>query len=106
MDTRIKKLLAVTGAVLAVYLLITFTISPPASAPEAAAYQAVAEADNGAWQIREYEGTVTVFRGDMPVLRTETRVADLPKADRSRLASGIDVYSQKELKRILEDLCS
>ena len=106
MDARIKKLLGITGAILAVYLLLTATVAPPASAPEAAAYQAVREADSGAWRIGEYEGTVTVFRVGEPILRTDTRVADLPKSDRSRLAKGIDVYSQKELKRILEDLCS
>jgi len=106
MDRRIKKLLGVTGAILAVYLLLTATVAPPASAPEAAAYMAVQEADSGAWQIREYEGKVTVFRSGKPILRTDTRVSELPKADRSRLVQGIDVYSQKELKRILEDLCS
>ena len=106
MDKRIKKLPAVIGVAAAAYLLLTATFAPPASAPEAAAYQAVAEADTGGWQIGEYEGSVTVFRGGKPILRTDTRVADLPKADRSRIALGIDVYSQEELKRILEDLCS
>lgn len=106
MDKRYRKLLSVTGAVLGVYLLLTATAAPPANAPEAAAYQAVREADTAAWRIGEYEGNVTVFRGGEPVLRTDTRVSELPKADRSRLARGIDVYSQEELKRILEDLCS
>ena len=105
MDTRIKKLLVITAAILAVYLLLTATIAPPASAPEKA-YQTVGEAESDSWRIGEYDGTVTVFRGGEPVLRTETRVSELPKADRTRLAQGIDVYSQKELKSILEDLCS
>ena len=106
MDRHMKKLLGITGAILAVYLLLTATVAPPVHAPEAAAYQAVKEADAGAWRIGEYEGTVTVFRGGEPVLRTDTRVSELPKSDRNRLAHGIDVYSQRELKKILEDLCS
>ena len=106
MDARSKKLLGITGAIMGVYLLLTATAAPPASAPEAAAYQAVREADSGAWRIGEYEGNVAVFKDGEPILRTDTRVADLPKADRSSLVQGIDVYSQKELKRILEDLCS
>ena len=106
MDKRILRLLGITGAILAVYLLLVTTVAPPVHAPEAAAYQAVYDADNGAWRIGEYDGSVAVFKGGELVLLTDTRVSDLPKADRSRLSQGIDVYSQKELKRMLEDLCS
>ena len=101
-----KRLLGVTGAILAVYLLLTATVAPPAHAPEAAAYQAVQEADKGVWVVREYEGAVAVFKGGKPVLITDTLVSQLPKADRNRLSEGIDVNSEEELKRILDDLCS
>ena len=106
MDTRFKRILAVTAAILAVYLLLISTIAPPAKAPDVGDPGNVQEADGGAWLIREDGGEVAVFRGSEPVLHTDTRVADLPKADRVRLTQGITVYSDKELKRILEDLCS
>ena len=79
---------------------------PPAKAPDVGDPGTAQEADGGAWLIREDGGEVAVFRGSEPVLHTDTRVADLPKADRVRLTQGITVYSDEELKRILEDLCS
>ena len=106
MEKNFKRLLAVTAAILAVYLLLISTLAPPAKAPDTGSPGTAYEADGGAWLIREDGGRVAVFRGSEPILHTDTRVADLPKADRVKLAQGIAVYSDKELKVILEDLCS
>ena len=101
-----KKLLLITGAVLAAYLILTAVISDGSNPPvaETAAYTETLH--EGGYTVAEYDGRVALFHSGKPYLITDTPVASLPKADRVRLAEGIDVYSEKELKSILEDYCS
>ena len=56
MDTRFKRILAVTAAILAVYLLLISTVAPPAKAPDVGDPGTAQEADGGAWLIREDGG--------------------------------------------------
>ncbi len=58
--------------------------------------------------IKEYKGSVAVFENGKndPIKKTETMVSDLPVADQEILKKGINVPSQEELLRILEDYCS
>ncbi len=97
-----KKLLAITGVILVIYLLASVTLTPPpAVTGEAASVQR-----RPLYTVREYEGYVAVFPdGGKPKL-TDTAAASLPKSDRIRLEKGIEIFSEKELKELLEDLCS
>ena len=96
-----KKLFAFTGAILIACVIVSASISPrplPADDPGGGA--------DSAFVMREEDGRVVVYRGGALYLRTDTRVAQLPKSDRVKLAEGITVYSEKELKRLVEDYCS
>lgn len=101
-----KKLIVIAGVVLITYLILMTTLSQPTSAPsadKAATEQSVSESE---YRIGALDGKVAVFRyGDL-YLKTDTAIASLPKADRSRIEEGIDIDSLKELKRRLEDYCS
>ena len=96
-----KKLLAVTGAILAVYILAS-----AAQYPRHAGNVQDAPESGAPYTVREYRGYVAVFEaGDKPQI-TDTAVASLPRSDRSKLERGIEIYSEEELKTLLEDLCS
>ena len=53
-----------------------------------------------------YEDRVAVFSGGDLMLKTDTQVSSLPKADRKRLELGIQVDSEEELKALMQDYCS
>ncbi len=95
-----KKLLAITGAILLVYLFVTVRMTP------STAVAGHDTAERTVYLVKEYEGYVAVSEGDQPPVKTATPVAALPKSDRSRLVEGILLYSKEELKALLEDLCS
>ena len=57
--------------------------------------------------VRSLGGRVAVEDEDGNiVLSTSTRVAILPETDREQLENGIRAKNPREVKRILEDLCS
>lgn len=58
--------------------------------------------------VKEYDGVVAVFEnGDnKPIRVTDRYVSALPKADRDKLKTGIEVETPEQLRRLLEDLCS
>lgn len=101
-----KKLLAITGAVLIAYVILTSVINQDASAPAVFSAQSAESTADPGYTVTAYEGRVAVFRGDTLLRLTDTPVEALPKADRARLYDGIAVDSDKELKILLEDLCS
>ena len=43
---------------------------------------------------------------DAPEYITDTPVSSLPAADRAALQTGLPVYTEEELTRLLEDYCS
>lgn len=98
-----KKLLLMTGIILTAYLGIT---SPLSSAGEPVAVIAEVEATEGGFLVGVSQGRVAVFRGGELYLKTDTSVSSLPRADRTRLEQGIYLDSEKELKQLLQDLCS
>lgn len=98
-----KKLLIITGAVLIAYVVLISVLTPAPAVPAAAAAPSAPDAE---YVLCEDNGRVAVYRGDTLYLKTETRVDDLPRADRTRIRQGITVSSLKELKRLLEDYCS
>ena len=101
-----KKLIIITGVILAAYLTLTAVITPREELPSAAAIQSgETEAESG-FRIGVSQGRVAVFRDGELFLRTETLLSSLPKSDRARLEKGVHVDSLKELKELLEDYCS
>lgn len=101
-----KKLLAITGAVLIAYVILTSVITQDASAPAAVSAHSAEEPTESGYTVTVYDGRVAVYQGDTLLRLTDTPVDSLPKADRVRLYDGITVNSDKELKTILEDFCS
>ena len=101
-----KKMLAVTGAILIACVILTSAASPNASAPRAASSGYRETAVDEGFTVTEREGRVAVLRGERLYKLTDTPAASLPKADRNRLSEGIHVDSEKELKAVLEDYCS
>lgn len=96
-----KKLLAIAGAVMILYVLISSLAN--AAVPRTAPVEATAAQ---VFVVREEGDRVVVYCGDSLFLRTDTTVSALPKSDRTRLSEGITLTSEKELRRLLEDFCS
>ena len=98
-----KKLIAITGVLLVAYVLLSAStggrISAGAGAPDESESSAV-------YVMRDENDRVVVYRNEAVFLRTDTQVSSLPKSDRQRLREGIIVFSEKELKRLIEDICS
>ncbi len=73
----------------------------------------VAKAQNSepvTWQyvIREYNGNIAVFEqgNDIPFELYEVPVETLPEEDVKSLQNGIQVRTEQELRRLIEDLTS
>ena len=98
-----KRLLAVTGVILVAYILLSGYLLPRGGASDTSA---AGQETVVVYTVREYRGRVAVYRDGGLTRQTDTAVASLPKSDRVRLQNGIDVYSEKELKALMEDLCS
>ena len=100
-----KKLIVIAGVLMAVYLAVVTVADARADQPPAAS-AAYEDTQENVWIIGAYGGRVAVFRGGELYLRTGTDLSSLPKSDRNRIGSGITVYSETELKRLLQDFCS
>lgn len=65
-----------------------------------------ASAESEAYLLREYRGSVAVFRAadiERPVQVTNIRVAELPLGDRTALAAGVSASDYGAVIRLLED---
>lgn len=71
----------------------------------AAARKAVSEPPVIGYTIREWNGAIGIFRGNSPSpYRTvHAGLNLLPEADRTALEHGIQVQTEKELRKLLED---
>jgi len=96
-----KKLIAFFGVLMILYVLVTSLTEAPAGggAPDAASEAQV-------YTVRAEDDRVVVYHGDSLWLRTDTPVSSLPKSDRQRLNKGIPLTDDRQLKCLLEDLCS
>ncbi|WP_407386058.1 hypothetical protein [Ruminococcus sp.] len=101
-----KKLILISGLILAVYLILMTVIAPQADAPSAVAVKAGEGAVHSGYTVGVSEGRIAVFRDGELYLRTETTVSSLPRADQLKLEEGIRVDSLKELKKLMQDYCS
>ena len=95
-----KRLLLITGALLLAYVLLTGS-ARPAYAPSAETVDAQSE-----YVLKEKDGRVAVYRGGELYISTDTLLSELPKSDANRIRQGISASSEKELKRLIEDICS
>ena len=96
-----KKLLAIAGTMMLLYVLISSLTeaAAPRTAPPAATEALV-------YVVKAEDDRVVVYYADSLYLRTDTPVSALPKSDRTRLNEGITLTSEKELRALLEDICS
>ena len=100
-----KRLLLITGVLLIAYVVMMSALSPSASSYEEIPDEtAVTEADE--YIVLDENGRVAVTLNGALYLRTDTVVASLPKADRTKLKKGIVLTDKAALKKLLEDYCS
>ena len=99
-----KKLLLPAGLLMIGYVAVS-SLSGAAARGDIAPHSAASECPP-AYVVGCERDRVAVYRlGELYVL-TDTPASSLPKRDRERLLDGIEVYSDRELKELLEDLCS
>lgn len=60
------------------------------------------------FQIKEYEGSLAVFKSGnpVPIRITSTTIDDLPNTDQELLKKGIEVSCEEDVNILLEDYCS
>ena len=102
----LKKLIIITGVILTAYLILMTALAPAATTQESSSAAVQESTAESGYIIGISQGRVTVFKDGDTVVRTDTKLSDLPKSDRVRLEEGIRVDSLKELKERLEDYCS
>lgn len=68
----------------------------------------IEEVTDNTYEIKEYNGRVAVFsqNNSEPVKMTHIMTKELPEFDQKLLSNGIKIYSDSELRNILEDYCS
>ncbi len=67
------------------------------------------EAETGGYVLREYEGSIAVFRSgrdSSPVAVTDIELASLRQSDRERILAGLPAAGEREVQELLEDLGS
>lgn len=101
-----KKLVAATGAVLMIYVILTAMMQPQTAAQPAFYAVSATEEDSVVYVMCEENDRIVVKCDGQVFLRTDTPVSSLPKRDRQKLAEGITLFSKEELKTLLEDYCS
>ena len=111
-----KNLLAVTGIILFVCIIITSSYrsdnanaAPEQTIPESQISQASDNEKNSTgYFLSVYEKKVAAFEAgnDIPFYISDVYVNALPAADIKLLEKGIHVDDKKALKRLIEDYCS
>ena len=98
--------LYIFSAVASVFMSATETGQQTESVPTTAAETATNARRTG-FTVKSVAGKIAVEDSDGRIVKTtSTRVAILPEKDREQLENGIKAETPRELKRILEDLCS
>ncbi len=115
-----KTLIAVTGSILFICILITSAVLPSSSGAEiqkdtpvpsemsAEVQQSSEPSVVTEYTMKEYDNRIAVFENgnEEPIYISNTCVSDLPQADITQLRKGITVSDEKQLKRLIEDYCS
>ncbi len=105
-----KKLFIIPAAILAVVFIVSaFRLNylenaTPNNIPQNATQST--QSQQPKYILKEYNGGIAVFTPDDDTPKTEYKevmVKSLPEYDRMLLKSGIKVYSDTELQRLIED---
>jgi len=104
--TGIKKLIGVTGAFLLIYTAAVSLHQSASESPLTAAAASAQSVSTAAYTARAEDDRIAVYAGNSLLMKTDTRVSDLPKIDRIRLREGIGFDSEEELREFVEDYCS
>jgi hypothetical protein len=109
-----KRLVILTGII--VYILFAISAFIAIASEETEDYTQLATATEAVTQyssediflVKNQEGKVVVLNNETKEIieKTDTQVSLLPKTDQKKLEDGIVVQGKKELRKILEDLCS
>lgn len=104
---------AVLGASLAASLALVLAAWAYPSRPETAANgqaqvnvavnQEKAPSQEETLVLRDTDGVVCVYRGDILFYKTDIPVVSLPEQNRKELAEGIEVANETEMHQLLED---
>ena len=108
---RMKKLMAITGSILLLCVIITSVYAPHGTAvpPEKTEISEMSkEAVKEKYRLSVYERKVAAFENgkDYPIYISDVYVNSLPETDRRLLEKGIYVSDRKSLNRLIEDYCS
>ena len=106
-----KKLMAITGSILLLCVIITSVYAPHGTAvpPEETEISEMSkEAVKEKYRLSVYERKVAAFENgkDYPIYISDVYVNSLPETDRRLLEKGIYVSDRKSLNRLIEDYCS
>lgn len=108
-----KKLVAITGAILICCTVISAAASTKYQNSEASCTiynetENTSNFDNENYILKSVNGNLVVYLADgvTVYLDTEKNVSSLPHGDKLRLEQGIEVHSTEKLKKLLEDYVS
>ena len=59
--------------------------------------------EKSVYELKEYNGKIGVYKNDALVYTINTYVFTLPESDKSLLKEGIKVYSEDELRELIEE---
>lgn len=97
-----------TGAAMLAFDAVSASVAPSVMINAAVEPSETQPASESGYVVKSAGGKVAVedVSTGKIVRTTDTRVASLPKKDRSELERGIVVKNKSELRSVLEDLCS
>lgn len=107
-----KKLMAITGSILLICIIITAIYAPKGTAlpPEESRQVSEVSQESRAegYRLSVYQRKVAAFENgrEYPVYISDVYVNSLPETDRQLLEKGIEVPDRKALNRLIEDYCS
>ncbi|MCH5298776.1 MAG: hypothetical protein J1E96_03345 [Ruminococcus sp.] len=110
-----KKLILFTGIIVYVFFAVSIFLDRPERVSDSSVVQMSAtqqsladETPETLYIVKISDGRVAVEdnRTGELVTKTDTLVSVLPKSDRKQLKKGIAARSEREVRTILEDLCS
>ena len=108
---KMKKLMAITGSILLICIVITAVYAPQGTAVPPAQEEMSQVSQTGTaekYRLSVFERKVAAFENgkEYPIYIGDVYVNSLPEADRQALENGIAAADRKTLNRLIEDYCS
>ena len=106
-----KKLMAITGSILLICIVITAVYAPQGTAVPPAQEEMSQVSQTGTaekYRLSVFERKVAAFENgkEYPIYIGDVYVNSLPEADRQAMENGIAAADRKTLNRLIEDYCS